>query len=70
MGARAVYLVEESLGHRVALIVEGVRLVQGTRAPVAVVYHIVVVRIIAALGEVDIGVREGSGSQRNVRQVT
>jgi hypothetical protein len=59
MGARAAYLVEESLGHRVAFVVEGVRLVDGPRGPIAVVYHIVVVRIIAALSELDVGVREG-----------
>jgi hypothetical protein len=59
MGARARYPVEEALGHRIALIVEGVRLVDGPSGPIAVVHRIIVVRVITTLRKVDVGVREG-----------
>jgi len=54
---------EEPLGHRVAFLIEGVDLVNAAGGPCAIVFHVVVVRIVFALIEVNISVGEDVGRQ-------
>ena len=69
VGAGGLDLVEEALRHGVAFSIAGIVRLDSSCAPLTTLELIVVVGVVAALGEVDVGVGEGRGGYGSLAEV-